>query len=157
MKLTTHLYLVLKSRMVEIYLHSPYIFLAWCLIRHRDSFTLTFEGGIVLCVEWLAGNSGTKVWFLAKEELMVSCVSCEMTDRRCGLGVWETGDKYSLLQTCAVVIRKLQPILYEFYSMLAFMKGVVRKSAAVVKVVKWKRFIVLELILNHKRPESHEY
>jgi hypothetical protein len=30
--LTTHLHLVPRSRMVELYLHSPYLFMAWCLI-----------------------------------------------------------------------------------------------------------------------------
>jgi hypothetical protein len=28
---------------VEIYLHSQYVFMAWCLVRHRDNFTFTFE------------------------------------------------------------------------------------------------------------------
>jgi hypothetical protein len=31
-KLTTHFYLVPRSRMVQLYLHSPYTFMAWCLI-----------------------------------------------------------------------------------------------------------------------------
>jgi hypothetical protein len=30
-KLTTHLHLASWSRMVEFYLHSPYVFIAWCL------------------------------------------------------------------------------------------------------------------------------
>jgi hypothetical protein len=33
MKLTTHLHLMLRSRMVELYLHSPYVFMTWCLIN----------------------------------------------------------------------------------------------------------------------------
>jgi hypothetical protein len=37
-KLTTHLHLVARSRMMGLHLHSPYIFMAWCLIKHRDSF-----------------------------------------------------------------------------------------------------------------------
>jgi hypothetical protein len=28
------------SRMVELYLHTPYVFKAWCLIKHEDNFTL---------------------------------------------------------------------------------------------------------------------
>jgi hypothetical protein len=32
-KLTTHLNLVPKSRMVELYLHSPYVFMSWCLVN----------------------------------------------------------------------------------------------------------------------------
>jgi len=27
---------------VELYLHSPNAFMAWCLVKHRDSFTFTF-------------------------------------------------------------------------------------------------------------------
>jgi hypothetical protein len=33
MKLTTHLHLVLGSRMVELYLHPPCVFMAWYLIN----------------------------------------------------------------------------------------------------------------------------
>jgi hypothetical protein len=32
-KLTTHLQLVQRSGMVELYLHSPYVFMTWCLIN----------------------------------------------------------------------------------------------------------------------------
>jgi hypothetical protein len=32
-KLTTHLHLMPRSRMVEIYLHFPYVFMTWCLIN----------------------------------------------------------------------------------------------------------------------------
>jgi hypothetical protein len=32
-KLTTHLHLVPRLRMVELYLHPPYIFMAWCFIK----------------------------------------------------------------------------------------------------------------------------
>jgi hypothetical protein len=43
MKLTTHSHLVLRSRMVELYLHSSFVFMAWCLIKHMDfTFFLTF-------------------------------------------------------------------------------------------------------------------
>jgi len=24
---------------VELYLHSPYVFMVWCLVKHRDNFT----------------------------------------------------------------------------------------------------------------------
>jgi hypothetical protein len=27
---------------VEIYLHSPEVFMEWCLVKHRDNFTFTF-------------------------------------------------------------------------------------------------------------------
>jgi hypothetical protein len=27
---------------VELYLHSQYTFMAWCLVKHRDNFTFTF-------------------------------------------------------------------------------------------------------------------
>jgi hypothetical protein len=27
---------------VELYLHSQYVFMAWCLVKHRDNFTFTF-------------------------------------------------------------------------------------------------------------------
>jgi hypothetical protein len=40
MKLTTHLHLVLRSSKVELYLHSPYVFLEWYLAKHRFYFTL---------------------------------------------------------------------------------------------------------------------
>jgi hypothetical protein len=33
MKLTTHLHTELRTRMVELYLYSPYVFVAWCLIN----------------------------------------------------------------------------------------------------------------------------
>jgi hypothetical protein len=36
-----HLHLVLRSRMVELYLHSPYVFMAQCLTKHRDNFIFT--------------------------------------------------------------------------------------------------------------------
>jgi hypothetical protein len=31
---------------VELYLHSQYVFIAWCLVKHRDKFTFTilYEG-----------------------------------------------------------------------------------------------------------------
>jgi hypothetical protein len=39
MKLTTHLHLVLRSRMVQLYLHSSNMAL-WCsIIEHKDNFT----------------------------------------------------------------------------------------------------------------------
>jgi hypothetical protein len=31
-KLTTYLYLMPRSRMLELFLHSPYVFMAWCLV-----------------------------------------------------------------------------------------------------------------------------
>jgi hypothetical protein len=37
-KLTTHVHLMMRSRMMELYIHSP-IFMAWCLVKHRDNFT----------------------------------------------------------------------------------------------------------------------
>jgi hypothetical protein len=37
--LTTHLHLVPRLRIVELYLHSPYVFMAWCSIIFRHNFT----------------------------------------------------------------------------------------------------------------------
>jgi hypothetical protein len=42
LKLTTHLDLMPRRRMVELYFISPYVFMAWRLIIHRDNFTLHF-------------------------------------------------------------------------------------------------------------------
>jgi hypothetical protein len=28
---------------VELYLHSQYVFMAWCLVKYRDNFTFTFH------------------------------------------------------------------------------------------------------------------
>jgi hypothetical protein len=42
MKLTTHLHLVQRVKCVELYLHSPYVFMAWCLAKYRDNVTFTF-------------------------------------------------------------------------------------------------------------------
>jgi len=42
-KLTTHLHLVQRLRMRgAIPLLPPYVFIAWCLVEHRDSSTFTF-------------------------------------------------------------------------------------------------------------------
>jgi len=40
-KLTTHIHLVLRLKHVELYLHPSYVFMAWCLVKHRDNFTFT--------------------------------------------------------------------------------------------------------------------
>jgi hypothetical protein len=41
MKLTTHLYIMPRSRMVELYPYTPYVFMAWCLINlAQGQFTL---------------------------------------------------------------------------------------------------------------------
>jgi hypothetical protein len=36
--------------MVELYLHSPYLIMVWCLIKHRDNFTLKvhYRSAIIL-------------------------------------------------------------------------------------------------------------
>jgi len=60
-KLTTHLCLVPRLSCVELYLHSPsmssgpgvylikiYVFMEWCLVKHRDKKTFAFL--YVLCV-----------------------------------------------------------------------------------------------------------
>jgi hypothetical protein len=39
-----------KVKSVELYLHSPYIFMAWCLRQHRDKFTLTLNDLNQLCM-----------------------------------------------------------------------------------------------------------
>jgi hypothetical protein len=42
-KLTTHLHLVLRSRMRGAIPPLPqYVSMAWCLVKHRDNFTFTF-------------------------------------------------------------------------------------------------------------------
>jgi len=28
---------------VELYLNSQYVFMAWCLVKHRDNFTFTYH------------------------------------------------------------------------------------------------------------------
>jgi hypothetical protein len=41
-KLAAHLHLMPRSRMVDLYNSTrPYIFTAWCLIKHGDNFTFT--------------------------------------------------------------------------------------------------------------------
>jgi hypothetical protein len=35
-KLTTHLHLVLRSRMVELYLQPPHVLMVWCLINYAQ-------------------------------------------------------------------------------------------------------------------------
>jgi hypothetical protein len=43
LKLTTHLHLMPRPRMMELYFHLPYIFTAWYLIKYRDvTYYLTF-------------------------------------------------------------------------------------------------------------------
>jgi hypothetical protein len=32
---------------VELYFHSQYVFILWCLVKHRDNFTFTFR--VVKC------------------------------------------------------------------------------------------------------------
>jgi len=39
---------------VDLYLHSPYTFIAWCLVKHMDNFTFTF---ISLSLHKLIHNS----------------------------------------------------------------------------------------------------
>jgi hypothetical protein len=42
-KLTTHLHLVPRSRLHGAIPPLPqYVFIAWCLVKHRDNFTFTF-------------------------------------------------------------------------------------------------------------------
>jgi hypothetical protein len=42
-KLTTHLHLVPRSRLRGAIPPLPqYVFMAWCLVKHRDNFTFTF-------------------------------------------------------------------------------------------------------------------
>jgi hypothetical protein len=43
MKATTHLHLQPRSRNAWSYTPLPqYVFMAWCLVKHRDNFTFTF-------------------------------------------------------------------------------------------------------------------
>jgi hypothetical protein len=41
-KRTTHLHQMPRSRMMELYLTPPYVFMAQCLIKHRDNSTFLF-------------------------------------------------------------------------------------------------------------------
>jgi hypothetical protein len=44
MKLTTHLHIVPRSRMCGAIPPFPqYVFLAWCLVKHRDNFTFIYS------------------------------------------------------------------------------------------------------------------
>jgi len=44
-KLTTHFDLVPRSKNVWNNASTPqYVFMAWCLVKHRDNFTFTFLG-----------------------------------------------------------------------------------------------------------------
>jgi hypothetical protein len=59
-KLTTHLHLVPRSRMMELYLHSP--FTSRCLLKPRDNFTFYYsclhDTGVHFCLEhWYAVRS----------------------------------------------------------------------------------------------------
>jgi hypothetical protein len=50
-KLTTHLHLVSRSRRRGNILPLPqYVFMVWCLVKHRDNFTFTFTTVTVLGV-----------------------------------------------------------------------------------------------------------
>jgi hypothetical protein len=65
-KLTTHLYLELKSRMVELYLHSP-IYLHGVvlefIIKHRENFTSNdFSLHVKSVVTRLKGVAGIVPW-----------------------------------------------------------------------------------------------
>jgi hypothetical protein len=41
MKLTAHLHLAPRLRNVELCLHSPWVFKAWCLVKNKENFTVT--------------------------------------------------------------------------------------------------------------------
>jgi hypothetical protein len=52
-KLTTHLHLVPSSRMREAIPPLPqYVFMAWCLVKHRDNFTFTLPHHEGVLREW---------------------------------------------------------------------------------------------------------
>jgi hypothetical protein len=58
-KLTTHLHLVPRSRMSGAIPPFPlYIFMAWCLVKHRDNFTLLYLVAVVACRKQLQLQSG---------------------------------------------------------------------------------------------------
>jgi hypothetical protein len=52
-KLTTHLHIVSRSRLRGAIPPLPqYVFIAWCLVKHRDNFTFTYlmtQRDIILC------------------------------------------------------------------------------------------------------------
>jgi hypothetical protein len=42
-RVTIQLHLLSRSRIVELYLHSRYTLMAWCLIKHRDNFSIFYD------------------------------------------------------------------------------------------------------------------
>jgi hypothetical protein len=71
MKLTTHLHLVPRSRMEELYLHSPIRLHVWWLNKHKDNFTLPLQGSCVHDNE-LLGSNCLNGWPLALWEALCS-------------------------------------------------------------------------------------
>jgi hypothetical protein len=48
-KLTTHLHLVPRSKNEWSYTSTPqYVFMEWCLVKHRDNFTFTFISSVLM-------------------------------------------------------------------------------------------------------------
>jgi hypothetical protein len=41
---------------MELYLHSPYVFMAWCLVKHTDNFTFTLPTNVHVEVLWVVAS-----------------------------------------------------------------------------------------------------
>jgi hypothetical protein len=55
-KLTTHL-LVLEVKNVWCYASTPqHVFMEWCIVKHRNSFTFTLTGIVIQELEALMGK-----------------------------------------------------------------------------------------------------
>jgi hypothetical protein len=63
-KLISHLNLQPRSRIVELYLHSPHVFMAWQSIKHRDNFNfylaMTQQNAVgrIIGLQWIVNWEG---------------------------------------------------------------------------------------------------
>jgi hypothetical protein len=37
------------QELVALYLHPQYVYMAWCLVKHTDNFTFTYDYNITYC------------------------------------------------------------------------------------------------------------
>jgi hypothetical protein len=44
---------------MELYLHSQYAFMAWCLVKHKDNFTFIFT--FLPCIDGIGSGNATIV------------------------------------------------------------------------------------------------
>jgi len=66
-KLTIHIHLVQRLRLWNYISTSPYSFIVWCLVRHRDNFNFTFS--IKYCLVFLACHHKMSSYFLTEYKL----------------------------------------------------------------------------------------